>query len=220
LKTLLDCSPFWSNRVYLKWRSKRLSFFVRTKRKRQQKPSSGSSEVSLEQLFRKSAQQDMYYRSSLMEHQSFCVFQLVPSMRSIAVTEFGLLPTPSTKEVDRKNQPGCGQTVRDNDKEGRETTNIYQGRAAETRDGKRADPHCDRDGQDGSECQYEIHTGKKWKYAQCNPFPAHSHAPNTVGKGLERAASEGIKGKMDDLPGTIKFLAGMNGQLNPCLWQK
>src|SRR5690606_6372051 len=42
LKTLLDCSPFSSPIVFLKWRSKRLSFFVRTVSNLQQVPSSDS----------------------------------------------------------------------------------------------------------------------------------------------------------------------------------
>lgn len=78
LKTLLVCSPFSNPIVYLKWRSKRLSFFVRTVNDLQQAPSSDSNDGSSEASFQKSGQQDMYFRNSKTAHQSFCVFRLLP----------------------------------------------------------------------------------------------------------------------------------------------
>nr|WP_245153286.1 hypothetical protein [Sphingobacterium sp. CZ-2] len=62
LKTLLVCSPFSNPIVYLKWRSKRLSFFVRTVNNLQQAPSSDSNDELSEASFQKSEQQDMYFR--------------------------------------------------------------------------------------------------------------------------------------------------------------
>lgn len=78
LKTLLDCSPFSSPIVFLKWRSKRLSFFVRTVSNLQQAPSSESKDGSSEASFQKSGQQDMYFRHMKTARQSFCVFRLLP----------------------------------------------------------------------------------------------------------------------------------------------
>ena len=98
LKTLLDCSPFWSRRVYLSWRSKRLSFFVRTVNRQPVTPLSAFSEESLEVLFQKLEQQDMYYRNLKTAHQSFCVFQLAPLTRPTEETESGLLLTPTRTE--------------------------------------------------------------------------------------------------------------------------
>src|SRR5690606_19403380 len=98
LKTLLVCSPFWSRKVYLKWKSKRLSFFVRTMNRKQIPPLSASSSESLEALFQKLSQQDIYYRNSKMAPQSFCVFQLAPSMPRTGGTGSGLLPTPVARD--------------------------------------------------------------------------------------------------------------------------
>src|SRR3546814_9887591 len=69
LKTLLDFSPFWSRRVYLKWKSKRLSFFVRTVNRKKIKRSSAFNGESLEVLFQNLAQQDMYYRNLKTAHK-------------------------------------------------------------------------------------------------------------------------------------------------------
>ncbi len=78
LKTLLDCSPFSSPIVFLKWKSKRLSFFVRTVNNLQQIPLSDSSDRSSETSFQKLGEQDMYFRNSKTAYQSFCVFRLLP----------------------------------------------------------------------------------------------------------------------------------------------
>ena len=78
LKTLLDCSPFSNPIVFLKWRSKRLSFFVRTVNNLQPAPSSDSNDGSSEASFQKSDQQDMYFRHLKMARQSFCVLRLLP----------------------------------------------------------------------------------------------------------------------------------------------
>ncbi|MCT1530181.1 hypothetical protein M3B46_04205 [Sphingobacterium daejeonense] len=69
LKTLLDCSPFSNPIVFLKWRSKRLSFFVRTVSSLQQVPLSDSSDGLSEASFQKSDQQDMYFRHLKTAHQ-------------------------------------------------------------------------------------------------------------------------------------------------------
>lgn len=98
LKTLLDSSPSWNPKVYLKWKSRRLSFIVRTKHKCQQKQLSDSSEELSDQLFQKSDQQDIYSPNLPMEHQSFCVFQLAPWERHTDEIVSGLLPTPVTTD--------------------------------------------------------------------------------------------------------------------------
>lgn len=105
LKMLLDCSPFWSSRVYLKWRSRRLSFFVRTKHSRRIRLLSGSSAESLELSLKKSHQRDIYYRNYPMERQSCCVFQLAPLMRRTAGTGSGLLLTPVASDTRNKVGP-------------------------------------------------------------------------------------------------------------------
>lgn len=51
------------------------------------------------QLLNKSGQKDMYYPLLKMEHQSFAVFQLVPSMPRIVETGSGLLPTVTTMDM-------------------------------------------------------------------------------------------------------------------------
>jgi len=94
LKTLLACSAFWNQHHFLEWKYKRLSFFVRTKTGKQIKPSSVSSEESLELSSTKLGELDIYFPHLVTAHQSLCVFQLVPSAPRIAGTGYGLLPTP------------------------------------------------------------------------------------------------------------------------------
>lgn len=95
LKTLLDCSPFWNPIVYLRWRSKRLSFFVRTISNQRIKQSSDCNDGLSAVLFEKLEKQDMYFPNLPMARQSFCVFRLLPSERHTSGTAFGLLPTPT-----------------------------------------------------------------------------------------------------------------------------
>nr|WP_232048617.1 hypothetical protein [Sphingobacterium thalpophilum] len=128
LKTLLDCSPFSSPIVFLKWRSKRLSFFVRTVSNLQQVPLSDSNNGLSETSFQKSGQQDTYFRHLKTAHQSFCVFRLLPLALHTNGIGFGLLPTPTATEIsnikttmeqaqdrrrlkDRKNERGNGGQV-------------------------------------------------------------------------------------------------------------
>nr|WP_262891636.1 hypothetical protein [Sphingobacterium arenae] len=111
LKTLLACSPFSNPIVYLKWRSKRLSFFVRTVNSLQQAPSSDSSDGLSEASFQKSGQQDMYFRDLKMAHQSFCVFRLLPLVLHTNGIGYGLLPTPTATEI--SNQKLTVQQVKD-----------------------------------------------------------------------------------------------------------
>ncbi|MEJ5993253.1 hypothetical protein WG904_02390 [Pedobacter sp. Du54] len=128
LKTLLDCSVFSNQTVYLKWKSKRLSFFVRTTISRRTAQSSDSSEGLSEASFQRSVPQDMYYRNLKTAHQSFCVFRLLPSTPRTKGTGSGLLPTPTATEMsnnsatlsevmeqrqlgDRKNDKGNGGQV-------------------------------------------------------------------------------------------------------------
>src|SRR5690606_19842362 len=128
LKTLLDCSPFSNPIVFLKWKSKRLSFFVRTTNNLQQVPSSDYNDGLSETSFQKSDQQDMYFRHLKMARQSFCVFRLLPLALHTNGIGFGLLPTPTATEIsnikttieqaedrrrlkDRKNERGNGGQV-------------------------------------------------------------------------------------------------------------
>eukprot|EP01133_Synstelium_polycarpum_P009453 gene9453-11065_t len=99
LKTLLASSAFSNQTVFLKWKLKRLSFFVRTVTCKRTVPLSDSSEELSEALFQKSAQQDMYYRSLKMAHQSFVVFRLLPLTPRTRETGSGLLPTPTATEI-------------------------------------------------------------------------------------------------------------------------
>lgn len=99
LKTLLDSSPFWSPWVFLKWKSRRLSYFARTVSSRQTVPSSVSSDASLEVSLRKLSQRDIFFPGSKTARQSFCVFQLAPSAPFTDVTGSGLLPTPMASET-------------------------------------------------------------------------------------------------------------------------
>src|SRR5690606_25694898 len=69
LKTLLDCSPFSNPIVFLKWKPKRLSFFVRTTNSLQQVPSSDYNDGLSETSFQKSDQQDMYSPHLKTAHQ-------------------------------------------------------------------------------------------------------------------------------------------------------
>ncbi|WP_411197821.1 hypothetical protein [Sphingobacterium thalpophilum] len=111
LKTLLACSPFSNPIVFLKWRSKRLSFSVRTVNNLQQAPSSDSNDGSSEASFQKSGQQDMYFRHLKTAHQSFCVFRLLPLALHTNGIGFGLLPTPTATEI--SNQKLTIQQVKD-----------------------------------------------------------------------------------------------------------
>jgi hypothetical protein len=99
LKTLLASSAFSNQKVFLKWKLKRLSFFVRTVTSKRTVSLSDSSEELSEALFQKSAQQDMYYRSLKMAHQSFVVFRLLPLTPLTRETGSGLLPTPAATEI-------------------------------------------------------------------------------------------------------------------------
>ncbi len=83
-KMLLDCSPFWSRRVYLKWNIKRLSFFVQTTTRTQTVLLSEYNAGSLEQLLEKLDQRDMYFHNWKMAR--FCVFQLAPLMLRTGAT--------------------------------------------------------------------------------------------------------------------------------------
>ncbi|WP_354457410.1 hypothetical protein [Mucilaginibacter sp. UYP25] len=128
LKTLLACSAFSNQTVYLKWKLKRLSFFVRTVTTRRTAPLSDSSEGLSEASFQRSVQQDMYYHSLKTARQSFCVFRLLPLTPRTKGTGSGLLPTPTATEIantgttvaqvqegrelaDRKNDKGTGGQV-------------------------------------------------------------------------------------------------------------
>jgi hypothetical protein len=128
LKTLLACSAFSNQTVYLKWKLKRLSFFVRTVTTKRTAPLSDSSEGLSEASFQRSVQQDMYYHSLKTARQSFCVFRLLPLTPRTKGTGSGLLPTPTATEIantgttvaqiqdgreltDRKNDKGTGGQV-------------------------------------------------------------------------------------------------------------
>nr|WP_231863163.1 hypothetical protein [Sphingobacterium sp. CFCC 11742] len=119
LKMLLDCSPFWTRTVFLKWKSKRLSFFVQTTIKKQVQQLSVCNEELLDKLFLNLDQQDMYFRHLKTARQSFCVFQLLPSMHHTEGTGSGLLPTPNTIQIERITiNPQTIQTVEQTMKDG------------------------------------------------------------------------------------------------------
>lgn len=99
LKTLLDFSPFWSQRVYLRWKVKRYSFLVKAKVTKSMKLLKEFNEELSPQLLKKSGQKDIYYPHLKMEHQSFAVFQLVPQTPRTEGIGFGLLPTPTVAET-------------------------------------------------------------------------------------------------------------------------
>lgn len=128
LKMLLDSSPFSNPIVYLRWKSKRLSYFVKTTGNQQIKLSYGSNEELSEVLFEKLVKRDMYFPNCRMAHQSFSVFRPLSLAGRINGTGFGLLPTPTAtarsnmgatlKQVrkrrplkDRKNEKGTGGQI-------------------------------------------------------------------------------------------------------------
>ncbi|EHQ26455.1 hypothetical protein Mucpa_2325 [Mucilaginibacter paludis DSM 18603] len=216
LKTLLDCSPFWSRRVYLKWKSKRLSFFVRTVNRKQTPQSSASSEESLEALLQKLGQQDIYYPSLRMAHQSFCVFQLAPLTHRTAGTEPGLLPTPNTVQIPR-------MVI---DKETLQVTELMR------KDGKPRQRSI-RDALLIMAAQHGLiptvtamdstQSTAKMRSAQVKEDSMHSMTlsrliallPTPTARDWKGPQAKDYQGKESSLPGTVKFLAGMNGPLNP-----
>jgi hypothetical protein len=110
LKTLLDCSPFWSQRVCLKWKIKHMSFLVKvTKRKKLSNQLKALNEESLEGSLLTSKQQDIRSRNSKTAPQSFCVFQLAVSTLPTDETGYGLLPTVKATEVVAKAEQVTGK---------------------------------------------------------------------------------------------------------------
>ena len=114
LKTLLGFSTFWNPKVSLKWKSKRLTFFVRTSHAKRIRLSSDYSEESLEQSLQKLGQLDILFPLLTTAAQSFCVFQLAPWEHLTVETGYGLLPTPLATAIEepvaqwlkRTSQPG------------------------------------------------------------------------------------------------------------------
>ncbi|UOE51358.1 hypothetical protein MTO98_09735 [Mucilaginibacter sp. SMC90] len=213
---MLGSSPFWSSRVYLKWKSKRLSFFVRTVSSRQTAPSSGYSEESLEALFQKSDQQDMYFRNSKTAHQSFCVFQLAPSMPHTAGTGSGLLPTPATVQIgrisiDTQTMELTERTGRDGSTKQRSIIDALIVIAAEH-------------GLIPTVTAMDSTTATaRMKSSQVKDGSMHSLTlgrlvamlPTPVARDWKGPQAKQYRGKEGSLPGTLKFLAGMHGPLSP-----
>lgn len=86
-KMLLASSAFQSQRVSLRWRMKRLSYFIKKRNKKQ-----STSELSNESLTI-CTKQDTYFPRIPKERQSFLLSQLVPSTHRTDETECLLWPT-------------------------------------------------------------------------------------------------------------------------------
>nr|WP_235904497.1 hypothetical protein [Arcticibacter tournemirensis] len=186
LKTLLACSAFSNQTVYLKWKLKRLSFFVRTVTTGRTVPLSGSSAELSEASFQRSVPQDMYYRSLKTAHQSFCVFRLLPLTPRTKGTGSGLLPTPTATEISN-----IGTT----------TAQVKQGREL-----------ADRKNDKGTGGQVSL-TDFLIYYtlqAQSTPYPpAPENMPVSILDRLIRILPTA------EQTGSTRFPAGKHGQLNP-----
>lgn len=100
LKTFLACSQFWNQAVLLKWKEKRLGYFVMTRNTKQTQPLSEFSSELLPESFRKLSKMDTYFPGQKKAHQSFCVFQLAPLERRTDGTGYGLLHTPRSLMIE------------------------------------------------------------------------------------------------------------------------
>lgn len=158
----------------------------------------------------------MYYRSSPMARQSFCVFQLAPSTHRIGATGSGLLPTPTTQQIDSiVINLEEGTISRRTNKQGKKRQQSLKDALIE---------HTLRWGLIPTLTEMDS-TGATVRMKSMRVMPGYmagvtlsrliAMLPTPVARDWKGPKAREYNGKVDSLPGSLQFLAGINGPLNP-----
>jgi hypothetical protein len=160
----------------------------------------------LEVLYLKSGQQDIFFRKWPTAHQSFCVFQLAPLTPRTDGTEPGLLPTPTAVQINSVSIDPESLVVTE-----------YLKKAGKQRQGSLRDTLIRiASGKGLIETQglangQPAATPKKYSASD----PVHQQLLIKVVSLLPTPGTEDDPKATESLPGSIKFLLGMRGPLNP-----